>query len=363
MKIDGRSLHIEYRPIAALTADPKNPRTHSQRQIGQIAESISEFGFVNPVLVDENGQIIAGHGRIAAAKLIGQGEVPTIALKGLTARQKKALLVADNKIALNAGWDDDLLVEILGEIVLDTEFDLGAIGFETAEVDLLLDRPPKTDPADVFDEPDGGAQSVSRLGDLWVLGEHRLLCGNALELNDLERLMAGSSAQMVLTDPPFNVKIDGHVSGRGTGHAEFAMASGEMSKVEFTTFLTTAFRNLARYSVGGAVVMAFMDWRHMGEMLAAGEAAFTDLINLCVWNKTNGGMGSLYRSKHELIFVFKSGKSPHLNNVELGKHGRYRANVWDYAGANSFGRHRGEDLEDHPTVKPIAMIADAIKDC
>lgn len=361
---NGSPLQIEYRSTSELLLDPKNPRTHSAKQVAQIAASIETFGFVNPVLIDEASRVIAGHGRIAAAKQLSLGVVPTIAVQGLTEAQKKALVIADNKIALNAGWDEDLLVEALGEIVLDTEFDLGAIGYETAELDNLLDRPQKVDPADSFEEPDPARPTVTRLGDVWILGEHRLLCGNALEASSFEAVMQRESAQMVLTDAPFNVKIAGHVSVRtATRHAEFAMASGEMSKAQFTEFLATAFRHIARYSVDGAVVMAFMDWRHMDEILTAGRAAFSELLNLCVWNKSNGGMGSLYRSKHELIFVFKSGTGRHINNVELGKHGRSRMNVWDYAGANAFGRHRDQDLEDHPTVKPIAMIVDAIKDC
>lgn len=169
---------------------------------------------------------------------------------------------------------------------------------------------------------------------------------------------------MVITDPPYNVKINGHVSGLGqTHHREFAMASGEMSQSEFTVFLQTAFEMMNANSLEGALHFAFMDWRHMPEILAAGLKVFSDLKNLCVWNKTNGGMGSLYRSKHELVFVFKNGTTSHINNVELGRHGRYRTNVWDYAGANSFKRSRQSGLETHPTVKPVAMIADAIKDC
>ena len=358
-------LEVVYRLIGDLVADPKNARLHSKKQISQIASSIDQYGFVNPVLVDDAMQLIAGHGRLEAARLLKLASVPTIQLIHLTTQQKRALALADNKIADNASWDEQLLAQALQEIITDDiDFDFGAIGFESAEIDLLLEAKQKDDPADEVVEPDPDVPPVTKPGDLWLLGDHRLLCGSALDLDDYEKLMDGDSAQMVITDAPFNVKIDGHVSGHGhVKHGEFAMASGEMSPDEFTSFLSRSFKNIARYSTAGAVVMAFMDWRHMGEMLNAGGQAFTELLNLCIWNKSNGGMGSMYRSKHELVFIFQSGKGRHINNIELGKHGRHRTNVWDYAGANVFRRGRDEDLADHPTVKPVLMIADAIKDC
>lgn len=364
MNSHGIAVQMEHVSIGTLTPDPRNARVHSKKQLAQIGASISEFGFVNPVIADETGKVIAGHGRLAAARQLGLPSVPVITLSHLTEAQKRALSVADNKIALNASWDETLLAEVLGTISIEMpEFNLGAIGFETAEVDLLLSKPPKTDPADQVEDPDRASPAVSRLGDLWQMGEHRLLCGNALELEDYEALLSGESAQQVVTDPPYNVRIDGHVGGLGAAHhAEFKMASGEMSSEEFVGFLSKGFRCVARYSASGAVVMAFMDWRHMDEILRAGRSVFAELLNLCVWAKTNGGMGSFYRSSHELVFIFKNGKAPHINNIELGKHGRYRTNVWNYAGANSFGRSRTQDLTDHPTVKPVAMIADAIQD-
>ena len=169
---------------------------------------------------------------------------------------------------------------------------------------------------------------------------------------------------MLFTDPPYNVPIAGHVSGLGkTVHREFAEASGEMTKDEFVAFLTETLGTAAAQLRDGAIAYVCMDWRHMGELLTAGGATFDELKNLCVWNKTNGGMGTFYRSKHELVFAFKKGTAPHINNFSLGEGGRYRTNVWDYAGISSIGQNRSEDLAMHPTVKPVAMIADAMRDC
>jgi DNA modification methylase len=357
-------LEVKHLPLSAIKPSPRNARTHSRKQITQIAASIEEFGFTNPLLIDEGNNIIAGHGRLAASKQLKLDTVPTIRLSHLSTTQKRALMLADNKIALNAGWNEELLkVELSELLVADLAFDVGITGFETAEIDLMLSEPQKADPADEQIEANDGPP-VSRLGDVWLVGPHRLHCGNALDSEAYRIVMAGESAQMVVSDPPYNVAIDGNVSGLGkVRHEEFKMASGEMSPAEFETFLSTAIGHMAEVAMDGAIIELFIDWRHLLEMLHASEPILGRPINICVWNKTNGGMGSLYRSKHELVAVLKNGTAPHINNVELGRHGRYRTNVWDYAGANSFRRGRQEDLEDHPTVKPVAMIADAILDC
>jgi len=249
------------------------------------------------------------------------------------------------------------------EIEID-EVPIDLLGWETAEIDLITEGEPKrsdsTDPADSI--PETPAAPVSRPGDLWLLGKHRLLCASSLDGASWDRLMNGRLGAMVFTDAPYNVPVSGHVCGLGKlQHAEFAMASGEMSKPEFTAFLLEAITHLSANIRDGAVLDLCMDWRHLPELTSAIEASELALLNLCVWNKTNGGMGSLYRSKHELVLIAKKGKAPHTNNVELGKHGRYRTNVWDYAGVNCFGRGRA-DLADHPTVKPVALVADAIRD-
>jgi DNA modification methylase len=361
-----RQLEIRDVALGELKPNPRNPKIHSAKQVRQIAASIREFGFCNPVLADEQDRIIAGHGRLEAARLLGMATVPIIRLAGLTEAQKTALALADNRIAENAGWDSELLA-LEFESLVDTDLDLTVTGFEMGEIDLLLlegDDGPAADGDDNIPEPELGPP-VTRLGDLWLIGgRHRLLCGDALDPAAGDRLLNGEMATLCFTDPPYNVPIGGNVSGLGRNrHREFAMASGEMSEAEFVAFLKTTLGNCARMSTDGAIHFVCMDWRHIHALLSVGRDVYSELKNLCVWNKTNGGMGALYRSKHELVAVFKVGTAPHINNVDLGAHGRYRTNVWDYAGASSFGAGRDETLAMHPTVKPVGMVADAIHDC
>jgi len=366
---DPQGLHIEERRVESLGLRSTNPRTHSKKQIRQIADSIQEFGFTNPVLIDASQTVIAGHGRVRAAKLLDLETVPTIQLEHLTEAQVRAYVIADNKLAENAGWDLDLLaLELQGLAEIDIDFDLEVTGFETAEIDLMIGGgEPSTeevDSADDVEEPDPNAPAVARPGDLWLIGRHRLLCGNALEESAYADLMGGAKARVVFVDPPYNVPIQGHVSGLGRiRHPEFAMASGEMTPAQFTTFLETTLRHHAAFSVPGALHFVCMDWRHAGELLAAGDAVYSECKNICVWVKTNAGMGSLYRSQHELVFVFKADSASHINNVELGRYGRTRTNVWRYAGVNSFGAERDGGLGIHPTVKPVRLVADALLDC
>lgn len=360
-------LVIRYQSPASLTPRKSNPRTHSKAQLKQIVDSIRTFGFTNPVLVDEDNGLIAGHGRVEAAKQLGLERVPTVYLAGMSEAQIRAYVIADNRLAQNAGWDSELLaIELQYLAELDLDFDVTITGFSMPEIDVLISgldaEPEKADPADFV--PDVAANAITRLGDVWQIGPHRLICGNATTPETYERLLDGQQAQMVFTDPPYNVKIDGHVSGLGkVRHREFAFASGEMTEAEFAGFLKSVFANLVEASVDGAMHFVAMDWRHVGEVMTAATGAYAAFKNLCVWSKTNGGMGSLYRSQHELFFVFKSGTAPHINNVELGRHGRYRTNVWSYAGANAFSASRDDDLAMHPTVKPVALVADAILDC
>jgi len=345
----------------------RNARKHSRRQIQQIAASIRQFGFVNPVLIDAEAQIIAGHGRVEAAKQLGLTSIPTIQIDHMTDAQRRAYIIADNRLAELAGWDKDLLALEFGELLnLDLDFEIEVTGFATAEIDTLIDGPivPKPDKADEIPDLPPDYQPISRLGDLWQLGPHRLLCGNSLEPESYARLLGDEKADMVFSDPPYNVEVAGHVCGSGSiKHREFAMASGEMSQAQFTDFLVTALTALARHSQNGALHFICMDWRHIKELLQAGEKAYSELKNLIVWNKDNAGMGTFYRSKHELIFVFKNGSAPHINNFGLGETGRYRTNVWDYAGVNSLKPGRMEELAMHPTVKPVALVSDAIRDC
>lgn len=356
--------HGTERAISALRPHERNARTHSRRQIEQIASSIERFGFTNPVLVDQKDRIIAGHGRVEAAKLLGLEAVPVVAIEGMSEAERRAYIIADNRLAELAGWDEELLRLELGDIVgLEPDFDLALTGFEGAELEALLDVPVSADEDNAI-EVDECASVVTRAGDLWLLGNHRLICGDARDASVYHRLMDGKRAQMIFTDPPYNVPVNGHICGLGkVRHDEFAMASGEMSQAEFTRFLREVMVQLADASAEGSIHFLCMDWRHMKEMLDASEGVYTELKNLIVWNKDNGGMGSFYRSKHELIFAFKNGSAAHINNFELGQHGRYRTNVWDYAGINSMHADRNEELAMHPTVKPVAMVADAIRDC
>ena len=357
---------VETVPVSRLIAYKGNARTHSRRQIRQIAGSIKRFGFVNPVLADDADRIIAGHGRVEAAKLIGIAAVPVLRVTHLTDAEKRAYVLADNRLAELAGWDREILaIELQG--LVDIGFEVEATGFSIPDIELVLEGAAEAQGGSQGREddiPDAGAVSVSRAGDLWVLGDHRVLCANSIEPAAYQALMTGELAEIVFTDPPYNVPIDRNVCGLGrVRHREFAMASGEMSEGEFTAFLRTAFEQLAAHSQDGAIHFLCMDWRHMAEMLAAGRAVYSEFKNLCVWNKSNAGMGSFYRSKHELVFVWKVGTAPHLNNFELGQHGRSRTNVWDYEGITGMRAGRLEQLAMHPTVKPVAMVADAIKDC
>ena len=342
-----------------------NARTHSKKQIEQIASCMRLTGFLGSILVDTNGVIIAGHGRLEAALLLGLHEVPVTYVTHLDDKEVRALRVADNRLAELAGWSHDALRFEFAELMeLELDFDLEVTGFEHAEIDLLIDGDGQStagDPDDTVEDP--AKTAVSQIGDIWLLGPHRLMCGSMLDQVAAASLMNGALASMVFTDPPYNVPVAGHVCGLGRiQHREFGMASGEMTEEQFTRFLTDALLNLAFGVTEGGILFVCMDWRHLGELLTAARATDLQTINLCVWNKSNGGMGSLYRSKHELVLVLKKGATPHINNIQLGRFGRYRTNVWDYAGVNSFGRDRMEELASHPTVKPIALVADAIRD-
>ena len=361
-------LRIEYIAPAKLTPNPNNPRTHSKKQLKQLTASFEKFGFTNPILIDGENKVLAGHGRLEAAKLAGLVSVPCVRLDHMTPAEARAYIIADNKLALNSGWDQELLAEELKFILAeDSSFDLELTGFSFSEVDqLIIESEPKDsgDPADDALPELSDTSPRCKVGDLWTLGGHRLICGNSLDPLTVHRLMNGEKARLGFNDFPYNVAIGGNVGGLGAiQHREFAMASGEMSSAQFTRFLTIAMENISASSLDGSIHFVCMDWRHMQEVLQAGNAVFSELKNLLVWVKDNGGMGTFYRSRHELVFAFKKGTAPHINNFELGQHGRYRTNVWEYRGSNTFGAGRMEELALHPTVKPVAMIADAIRDC
>ena len=321
---------------------------------------------MNAVLIDSHDRLIAGHGRVLAARELKMPDVPTVEVSHLSPAQIRAYVIADNKLAENAGWDTKLLALELEELSVNLQFDVTITGFEPGEIDIIIGdaRSPDIDSADEVPEINRSVPPVTQAGDLWRIGKHHLLCGDALVASNYDRVLLKRRAQIIFIDPPYNVPIGGHVSGKGKAtHAEFVMASGEMSSAQFTEFLGDVFDQLVANSANGSIHFVCMDWRHMGDVIEASPQHYAELKNLCVWTKTNGGMGSLYRSQHELIFVFKNGTAKHINNVELGRFGRNRTNVWEYAGANAFGQTRDADLAMHPTVKPLALVSDAILDC
>jgi len=361
-----RAAVIETLPVSSLRPNPRNARRHGERQIAQLCASISEFGFVLPVLIDDEGHILAGHARHSAAIKMGLTEVPVIRVTHLTPVQKRAYALADNRLAELAEWDTELLQSELAELSKALDIDVEITGFNTADIDRILSLDytltDKPDPDDVLPPIDEQGAAISKRGDVWLLGVHRLICGDARDPDTYTGLLRGEKAEMVFTDPPYNVRIGGHAVGMER-HREFPMASGELSAEEFTGFLQRAFQMMAECSTDGAIHFACMDWRHLREILTAAAAIYDAPKQLCVWVKDNGGMGSFYRSQHELVFVFKVGEGPHINNFGLGGKGRYRTNVWQYRGANSLAPGRTEMLTMHPTVKPVAMVVDAIKDC
>jgi DNA modification methylase len=359
---------ICWTPTGKLVPNAGNARTHSRKQIRQIADSIGAFGFLVPILSDDENAIIAGHGRWEAAKLLGLKQVPVIRVEGLSPAKRRALALADNRIAEGAGWDRErLAIELpeLAEILVAEGLDVSITGFSAIEIDqLAVDfEQDVSDPDDAIDPGWITTAPVSRPGDLWILGRHRLLCGDARSADDLARLMEGARASVAFLDPPYNVRVR-DIVGRGRiRHSEFAMASGELSRSEFVAFLKSTLAQAAAASRDGAVHFICMDWRHIGELVEAGDAIYGDMLNLVVWVKSNAGQGSFYRSQHELVGVFRVGDQAHLNNIELGRHGRSRSNVWHYTGVNAFRAGRLDELQSHPTVKPVALIADAMRDC
>jgi DNA modification methylase len=363
-------LRIIYRNVDELKPNPQNPRKHSHRQLRFLRKVIRKYGFLMPAIVDAEGNIICGHARCEAAKKAGISRVPTILISHLSDAEIKALMVADNRLSELGEFDEIKLGELFIELsTSELEFDPEFLGFSTGEVASFIDNLPAIsndapDPADSLPQNDRGP-TVSKLGNLWLLGErHRVLCGNALENADFAVLMEEHKAGVVFTDHPYNLKAS-TISGLGkVKHQDFVMAAGEMSDDEYLEFLTTTNKHIARYSKNGAIAFLCIDYRHLAPMLEAGRIAFRELKNLCVWVK-NPGMGSLYRSSHELVLVFKNGTARHINNVELGKNHRHRTNVWSYPSINNFGRagEEGNLLHLHPTLKPVRMIADAILDC
>ena len=357
-------LQVEYVDPSGLVGYARNARRHSRKQVTQIAASIREFGFNNPILVGPDNVLIAGHARLEAANQLGMKDVPVVRLGHLSDAQRRAYVIADNRLAELSDWSVELLeLEVQELAKLEIEFPLEIVGFEGAQLEQLTDpqASKRDDKADLSPAPQGPA--VTQLGDIWLTGAHRLICGDALRAETYAALMPGEQARTMFTDPPFNLKIAGHVSGLGnTKHREFVQGSGELTKPEFTEFLRQFMSNAAGVSVDGAIHFIACDWRHLSELTASSEKVYSEFKQLIVWVKSSGGMGSFYRSRHELFGVYKVGTAPHTNTFGLGDTGRYRTNCWEYPGVNTFGPGRDEALAMHPTVKPVALVADAIRD-
>lgn len=351
---------IEYRPIEAIRLNPLDPRTYKQSVTKRMAAGFRQFGVIVPVVLDVDGVVISGNIAVEAARAAGLNELPTIQVDHLSPAEAKAFMVAHVRLVERGAWDDGRLGMILKELTVeDLDFDIELTGFDMGEIDLRIEG---------LNEPEGAPEAAieipkvatSQRGDLWQLGQHRLLCGDATDPESFTRLMAGERAELVVTDAPYNLEVAGLVKG----HREFVMGSGEMSQKAFTDFLTTVMTNLAANSVPGSLHYHFMDWRHQREMLDAGGVAYERLLNMCVWAKEAAGMGRPYRSAHELVYVFRNGDGRHIDNIQLGKFGRNRSNVWTYPGANAFGRggDEGRLLSSHPTVKNLNMIVDIMLD-
>lgn len=357
---------IYLRPIGQIRPYPQNAKDHSSKQQAAVVRSMQESGFTNPLLIETDGTIVAGHCRFLAAKKLGLSHVPVIVLKHLTSAQTRAYRIADNRLAeVGSSWTKEILSLELTAIAAEfPELDLTLTGFDAGEIELLqgitmgADEPPEEEGLDV-----PGAEPVTQVGDMWKIGRSRLLCGDSKSAQSYEKLLGRERPHMILTDPPYNVQIRNNVSGLGKKqHREFVEASGELSEQKWLEFLTSVLRQISRVSRPGSIHYIFMDWRSIQLLLEVGRGFYDELLNLVVWKKSNAGMGSFYRSQHELIAVFRYGSRPHINNIMLGANGRHRSNVWEYAGANSFGPDRPEQLEMHPTSKPLPLLADAIKD-
>ena len=357
---------LVYVATTSLKTYPRQIRKHTQNKIQRLAKFIQQSGVIIPLVVDKDNFVILGNARLAALKHLGVDSVPVIRATHLNDAMIRALIIADNQFCLNADWYKAALKQELMDLaplVLEFGLELTDLGFETPQLDLIigdLDLSCITAETEIAPE----SRAVTQQGHLWLMGQHKLVCGDARAEDTYEFLMGDERAEMVFGDLPYNVPITGHVCGNGAiQHREFAMGAGEMTEEQFIAFMVEIFALLRKFSKDGSISMQCMDWRHGFEILTAARQVGYEYLNMACWVKHVGGMGSLLRSQHELVHIFKSGTAPHINNVMLGKYGRNRTNVWQYDGANSFSASRKGDLALHSTTKPVDMVADAIKDC
>lgn len=356
LRPDLKLIHV---PLVDLRSAKRRLHFEDETHVLEISASIEAFGVSRPILITEDRTIIDGHFVVAAARRLGLGSLPCIVVDHLSADEARLLAIAINRLPQKATWDLPRLTFELQELIA-CDLPVEVTGFSFPQIDQMLQEEDTGEPDPGPLEADPRLAAVSAAGDLWGLGPHRILCGNALVGAHYDRLIGGIQVRMVLTDMPYNVKVRGHIT-RGD-HEEFRMASGEMSDEEFIGFIIGWIRLASDHLVDGGLLATFIDWRGLESTLSVGRSLGFDLLNIIVWAKTNAGMGSLWRSAHEMLPVFKVGDAPHINNVELGRHGRWRSNVWHAPGASSLGSDSREGLKLHPTVKPVALLEDALLD-
>jgi DNA modification methylase len=358
------SLVVQRVAVDALTPSSAPVRRHPKKQLAKVRKSLEAFGQVTPILVSSNWEIIDHELVWLALKEIGATHVDAIVVADKSPSELKALRLVLNRTALDAQWDEQNLRSVLEQLV-EVDFDLDLTGFDAPEIDhyLNLDAPQANVEENGSDIPPVGTTAISKQGMIWTLGDHRVGCGSATDLAFVSHMLNGKIADCSFIDPPYNIKVDGFITGKGRHrHREFVQGAGEMSADEHFGLLKQSFLVLKESCTPKALVYACIDWRHVMEMTVAGRACDMPLYTICVWTKTNGGMGGIYRNAHELVCVFRAGTEQPLDNVELGRHGRNRTNVWSYPGMSSFGKERDQLLGLHPTVKPVAMIADVLRD-
>jgi hypothetical protein len=350
-------LELIYMPLDRLRPAPKKIWKLNSAHVREIARAMAELGFCDPILIGKGNVILDGHVRFEAVKLHGLNRIPCIQVGHLNEQEQRVLRLAVNRLAEKGEWDLDQLKIEFDELILE-DAPIEVSGFTFDEIDQTI----IAGDAEAIEQgplaPDDGAVAVARVGDVFQLGPHRVICGDATDRVVLRILMEGDpTARLILTDEPYNVPIAGHVSGGA--HREFAMASGEMTAEQFLAFNVAWIEAAASYLCEGGVFGTFIDWRGQPTVHAAASKLGLEPLNLIVWAKSNAGMGSLYRSQHELLPLFKKGKAQHVNNVDLGRRGRWRSNLWTYPGASSLGSDARRGLQEHPTVKPTAMLEDS----
>ena len=355
------SFFIQWLLIELIKLFENRVRKHPASLIRKLVHSLTTYGWMLPILIDEHNRVIAGEARLLAAIELGWTQVPVIRIEHLSKAQVRAFRLADNKLAEEADWDNEGLRSELIELGT-LRISIEDTAFEAAEADFIIGTATSTADDEIVEAPVRDKPAVSRPRDLFEIGESLVLCGDACDPDSYEVLLERDNAvDLALTDPPFNVPIGGHVSTTGR-HEEFVQASGEMSVEEYRKFLATFLVLIAHCLRPGGAAFVFQDWRSIAALVSETERAGLDMINLCVWAKTNAGMGSLYRSRHELVVVARKPGGKPVNNVQLGKYGRSRTNVWEFPGANSMGSEARKLLSEHPTPKPVAMLSEAILD-